>query len=126
MIGCIFNQLTVRPSYYGCKFCCLPAIDFSAALSHALSSVGKQDLVPRDKQVKALRCLCDGKDVFLWVPTSYGKSLCYQALPFLFDAKYGRLSAPQPQRSVVLVVSSLLSDGEQSQSTAKRRCNTLV
>ena len=27
---------------------------------------------------------------FLWVLTGYGKSICFQTLPFLFDTKHGR------------------------------------
>ena len=83
--------------------------DFSAALSYALSSVGKQDLVLKDKQLEALKHLYAGNDVFLWVPTDYGKSICFQTLPFLFDAKLGRMNSPLSQRSVVLVISPLVS-----------------
>ena len=89
--------------------CATSPSDFSAALSYALSCVGKQDLLPKDKQVETLRHLYNGSDVFLWVPTGYGKSLCYQALPFLFDAKLDRTSAPLSRRSVVLVISPLVS-----------------
>ena len=74
---------------------CMSPRDFSAAFSYALSCVGKQDLLSKDKQVEMLRHLYNGSDVFLWVPTGYGKSLCYQVLPFLFDAKLGRTSAPK-------------------------------
>ncbi len=38
----------------------------------------------------------------------YGKSLCYQLLPFLIHYKLGRTTAPLDDRSVVLVVSPLV------------------
>ncbi len=82
---------------------------FYSALVHTLSCVGKPDLVLKDKQLEALKYLYDGSDVFLWVPTGYGKSICFQALPFLFDVKLGRVSAPPSERSVVLVISPLVS-----------------
>ena len=41
--------------------------------------------------------------------TGYGKSICYQVLPYLFDAKLGRVCAPATEQSVVLVVSPLVS-----------------
>ncbi len=39
----------------------------------------------------------------------YGKSLCFQMLPFLFDAKFGRIMSPPSNRSVVVVISPLVS-----------------
>ena len=67
--------------------------DFCSALSYALSCVGKPSLVLKDKQLEALKFLYAGSDVFLWVPTGYGKSIYFQALRFLFDVKLGRMSA---------------------------------
>ena len=83
--------------------------DFSAALSYALSSVQQEHLTLKDKQVEAVELLYQGHDVFLWVPTGYGKSICYQVLPFLFDYKLGRTGCPPCERSVVLVISPLVS-----------------
>ncbi len=42
------------------------------------------------------------------IPTGYGKSLCYQLIPFLFVQKRGK-SAPKAELSVVIVVSPLVS-----------------
>jgi len=55
-----------------------------------------------------------GKDVFTWFPTGYGKSICYQLLPFVFDVKLGRTNAPLIDRSVVLVIFPLVSDSTRS------------
>ena len=60
-------------------YCYISTIDQSvmasircSALSYALSCVGKSGLVLKDKQLDAH---CDYmNDVFLWVPTGYGKS----------------------------------------------------
>ena len=61
-----------------------------AAVAHALSCLQHDRLVLRDKQLEAVKLLYEGQDVFLWVPTGYGKSICYQMLPFLLDVKLGR------------------------------------
>ena len=42
--------------------------------------------------------------------TGYGKSICYQLLPFIFDVKPGRTNTPLVDRSVVRVISPLVSD----------------
>ena len=46
----------------------------------------------------------EGNDVFLSLPTGYGKSLCYTALPYAFD----ELRATDTL-SVVVVVSPLIA-----------------
>ena len=43
------------------------------------------------------------------VPTGYGKSICFQTLPFLFNHKLNRVGLPPRRRSVCIVVSPLVS-----------------
>ena len=45
----------------------------------------------------------DKRDVFVNLPTGYGKSLIYQALPFMFDCLSGQ------QGHIVVVVSPLIN-----------------
>jgi len=42
--------------------------------------------------------------------TGYGKSICYQLLPFVFDIKLGRTNIFLVDRSVILVIFLLVSD----------------
>ena len=51
----------------------------------ALSCLGQEDIVLKEKQSEAIKSIYEGKDVFAWLPTGYGKSLL---LLFLF---YDRL-----------------------------------
>ena len=46
---------------------------------------------PKPEQVAAIQSVYDGKDVFVWLPTGFGKSFCYEALPFVADWKHGRV-----------------------------------
>ena len=86
------------------------SFNFDRALAYALSCVKQEGLCLKDQQVEAVKRLSEGKDVFVWFPTGYGKSICYQLLPFVFDIKLGRTSAPLIDRSVVLVIFPLVSD----------------
>ena len=70
----------------------------------------QEGLSVKDQQVEAVKLLSEMKDVFVWFPTGYRKSICYQLLPFVFDVKLGRTNAPLVDRSVVLVISPLVSD----------------
>ena len=78
-------------------------------MAYALSCVGRKNLVLKPKQEEALIYFYDGQDVLAWFPTGYSKTLCYQLLPFMFDYKLKRTSSPQVERSVVVVLSSLIS-----------------
>ena len=88
-----------------CAFLGSSAKDFASCVSYALSRLKKEDLVLKPEQSAVLELIFQGKDVFVWFPTGYGKLVCYQALPFMFDRKLGR----SVDRSVVLVVSPLVS-----------------
>ena len=54
------------------------SFDFDRALAYALSCVKQEGLCLKDQQVEAVKHLSEGKDVFVWFPTGYGKSMCYQ------------------------------------------------
>lgn len=63
----------------------------------------------KPKQREAVWHVYNGLDVFIWLPTGYGKSLCFQILPFLIDWKKSEGGKTSPCCNVVLVVSPLLS-----------------
>jgi len=87
--------------------------DFNRALAYALSCVKQEGFCLKDQQVEAVKRLSEGKDVLMWFLTGYGKSICYQLLPFVFDVKLGRTNAPLVDRSVILVIFPLVSDSTQ-------------
>ena len=57
---------------------------------------------PKPGQVEAVTTLVLGRDVFISLPTGYGKSLCYSCLPLVFDMIMRKISF-----SVIIVVSPL-------------------
>ena len=61
-----------------------------ACIQIALEQVGCSSLVLKPEQVECINNISKGKDVFLWLPTCFGKSLCYELLPFVFDYRYGK------------------------------------
>ena len=81
---------------------------FDEAVTYALRAVEKERIVLKTEQLEAIRHIYDGKDVFLWLPTGFGKSICYETLPFVFDYKLERVSGTTSS-SIVLVVSPLVS-----------------
>ena len=82
---------------------------FSSAVAYALSCLGQQDIVLKEKQSEAIKSIYEGKDVFAWLPSGYGKSLHYQLLLFLFHFKLGRTRAIATERSVAVVISPPVS-----------------
>ena len=67
--------------------------------------LGKGDFTLKAEQLDAIKCIYDGKDVFLWLPTGFGKS---ETLPFVFNYKHDD-GGTGGGCSVVLVVSPLVS-----------------
>ncbi len=52
-------------------------LDFDGAIAYALSCTKQEGLTLLKEQAQALKLLSEGRDVFVWFPTGYGKSLCY-------------------------------------------------
>lgn len=82
------------------------AVSFSfeevkAAIQSSCTAIGVTSL--KDKQMEAIVSFMEGKDVFVCLPTGYGKSLCFALLPLVFD--YLR----KQTGSIVLCVTPLTS-----------------
>ena len=66
---------------------------FKRSITYALQRLGCKAMTLKSQQRASVKYVYEGKDVFLWLPTGFGKSLCYEVLPFVFDVKLGRLIA---------------------------------
>ena len=73
-------------------------------VSAAVGALGYDSIKP--EQEIALLSFLRGHDVFVSLPTGYGKSLCYAALPAAFDKLLKRTS---PSMSIVVAVSPLIA-----------------
>ena len=62
-------------------------MEFGAAVEEATCFMNFLPLKP--KQVEALQSFTSGHDVFVALPTGYGKSVIYAILPRLFDNLLG-------------------------------------
>jgi len=85
------------------------SITFHDSVTYALACLKQRSVKLKPEQESAIKATYEGSDVFLWLPTGYGKSICYQVLPFLFDCKLNRTNSLPKQQSMVLVVSPLIS-----------------
>ena len=54
-----------------------------------LDSVTFMGIVPKEKQLAAVSSFVQGRDIFVALPTGYGKSLIYELLPHVFDKLKG-------------------------------------
>ena len=96
--------------------------DFDKALMFALCCIGKGDFTLKAEQLDAIKYIYDGKDVFLWLPTGFGKSICYETLPFVLNYKHSD-GGTGGGCSVVLVVSPFVSL-IMKPSSRKHSCHT--
>ena len=78
----------------------------SSAVEHGIRVLGYECIKP--KQLTAIQSLLSGANVFMSVPTGFGKSLGFQVLPFCAECllRSGRSESMKP---VMVVVSPLLS-----------------
>ena len=76
--------------------------DYLSVISDAASSVGYSTL--KNEQIRAIEAFVGGKDVFISLPTGYGKSLCFALLPRVFDMIRGVDKA-----SIPIIISPLIS-----------------
>ena len=87
---------------------CSSTPNFSKALFHSLRVLQLDSrVVLKPEQRMAIQAVYEGRDVFVWLPTGFGKSLCFQALPFAMDHKLGLVGSRRS--SAVLVVSPLVA-----------------
>lgn len=80
--------------------------DIDAALQYACRKMEVEKLKPEQEQ--GIRAFLGGSDVFISLPTGYGKSLCFALLPHLFDHLRGCASS-RTCKSIVLCVVPLQS-----------------
>ena len=59
---------------------------------YALERLVCASVTLKDEQTACVKAIYEEKDVFLWLPTGFGKSMtmCYEVLSFVFDDKLGR------------------------------------
>ena len=74
---------------------------FASAIAYSLDKLGIPDIALKEEQQEAVKAIYEGKDVFVLLPTSFGKSLCYQVLPFVMDYKYSCTSTQKTSSSVL-------------------------
>ena len=78
--------------------------DVDEAISYACSKMKVKEL--KTEQEKCVRAFVNGSDIFISLPTGYGKSLCFAILPHIFDHLRGLGCS---KSSIVICVVPLLS-----------------
>ena len=58
----------------------------ATTVSYALQKVGKAEIVLQSQKLQAVRHVYEGRDVFLWLPTGFGKSIIMHLLRSLAQA----------------------------------------
>ena len=55
---------------------------FDECLAYTMKCIGKDGIYIKDEQKETIMNVYEGKDIFVWLSTGYGKSVCYQCLLF--------------------------------------------
>ena len=59
----------------------------------------------KDEQRKVILSFVKGEDVFVVLPTGFGKSLCFACLPLIFD----RVSRKDGLSSIIIIITPLIA-----------------
>ena len=62
--------------------------ELSECVSYALPKLQMADITLKAEERFAIEAIYNRQDVFVWLPTACGRSLCYQVLPFIMDYKH--------------------------------------
>ena len=63
------------------------SLDSASIFSHSsIIRLQMSHISLKPEQHSSTEAVFNGHNVFVWLPTGYGKSLCYQALPFMMDS----------------------------------------
>ena len=80
---------------------------FQDGMEFFVTKLGNPNLEFKKEQYDAIRAMClEKRDVLTVLPTGFGKSLCYQALPGIFFILIMQRKCKQKD-SIVIVVSPL-------------------
>jgi superfamily II DNA/RNA helicase len=58
-------------------------VDLDSAVTEAASLLGFDSL--KDEQRHCMKSFLEGRDVFVILPTGFGKTACFTCLPYAFD-----------------------------------------
>ena len=94
---------------------------FEDAIAFSLKQLGLPHVSLKEEQSSAIRAIYDGRDVFVCLPTGFGKSLCYHTLPFVIDHKLSLAGQEGARSSAVIVVSPLIALMEDQVSGLRKR-----
>ena len=59
--------------------------NFNRAPFFALQRLDSLGMRLKPEQVASISAVYKSKDVFIWLPTGFGKSVCYETTPFLTE-----------------------------------------
>ena len=62
--------------------------NFNRTLFFALQRLDSPGMRLKPEQIASISAVCKGKDmkdVFIWLPTAFGKSVCYETTPFVTE-----------------------------------------
>jgi superfamily II DNA/RNA helicase len=79
---------------------CVKMVDLDSAVTEAASLLGFDSL--KDEQRHCMKSFLEGRDVFVILPTGFGKTACFTCLPYAFDILQKR---SHDKKSIIIVVS---------------------